>query len=147
MFTALHEMGNYDTHLLNSLSRLTLDEWTDGLSRIVGNCQRTLRLTSQKNDDPNENRCQTTSRWGYGNCSQWHNNVYLIDVYWKVIETTCFGRYWPSSGFSSERKNVWWRSGYIMHVAVCRCWDLIIERLELNMVYRRWVGGECCALG
>jgi len=21
-----------------------------------------------------------------------------------VIETTCFGRYWPSSGFSSERK-------------------------------------------
>ena len=41
--------------------------------------------------------------------------------------------------FLIRKKNVWWRSGYIMHVVTCRCWDLIIECLELNLVYRRWV--------
>ena len=51
-----------------------------------------------------------------------------------MIKTTCFGHYWPSSGFSSER-SVCRRSVYIRHVAAYRCSDLIIECLELNMVY------------
>ena len=37
-------------------------------------------------------------------------------------------------GFSSERI-VCYESVYIRHAAAYRCWDLIIEDLELNMVY------------
>ena len=39
----------------------------------------------------------------YGNYSQLHNNVYLIDVLLEDDKTICFGQHWPSSGFSSER--------------------------------------------
>ena len=40
------------------------------------------------------------------------SNIYIIDVYWKMIKTTCFGHYWSSSGFSFER-NIYWRTIYI----------------------------------
>ena len=62
-------------------------------------------------------------------------NVYLIDVYKKMIKTTCFGHYWQSSGFLSER-TVCCKIVYIRYAAAYRCSDLIIEDFELNMVYR-----------
>jgi hypothetical protein len=51
-----------------------------------------------------------------------------------MIKTACFGQYWPSSGFSSERI-VCRKSVYIKHAAVYRRRDLIIEDLELNVSY------------